>query len=128
MLGTLGINEQTEHFSISEFRGGFPYGIIISDITTEGMSSALGIIRDNPFIRSLYLSFTQVADAGLADLRKMTGLRHLDLSFTRVGDAGLVHLSGLTGLQHLNLSDTRVADAGLAHLRKITKLETLVFR
>ena len=42
------------------------------------------------------------------------------LSRTQIGDAGLVHLEVLTGLEGVNLSGTQVSDAGLAHLRGLT--------
>ena len=68
---------------------------------------------------------TQVTDAGLAQLKRLTNLKTLGLSWTQVTDAGLVHLEELTGLESLGLSWTRVTDAGLVHLKELPNLDTL---
>ena len=57
-------------------------------------------------------------DEDLAHLKGLTGLRELWLSGTQITDAGLAHLKGLTGLRELGLSYTKVTDAGVNSLRK----------
>ncbi len=54
----------------------------------------------------------------LAHLAGLTELRELYLSWTEITDAGLPHLAGLTQLHELHLSDTEVTDAGVAWLRR----------
>ena len=76
-------------------------------------------------LQTLYLSSTQVTDAGLAHLQDLTGLQKLYLGDTHVTDAGLAHLHGLTRLQWLSLWNTKVTDAGLAHLQGLTWLQWL---
>ena len=61
------------------------------------------------------LSYTQVTDVGLAQLKGLTNLHALDLRGNTITDAGLVHLKGLTQLQRLDLSHTKITDAGLEH-------------
>lgn len=68
---------------------------------------------------------TQVSDAGMENLEKMTGLTWLNLGGTHVSDTGLVHLKGLRALKTLFLNGTRVSDAGLVHLKGLTALEYL---
>ena len=45
-------------------------------------------------------------------------LQSLDLRKTEITDAGLVNLKGLTGLQWLYLMGTKVTEAGVAELKK----------
>ena len=51
---------------------------------------------------------------------------HVDLHQTDVTDAHLVHLERLTSLQSLYLLDTQITDAGLEHLKGLTRLENLL--
>ena len=61
---------------------------------------------------------TEVTDAGLADLKRLTKLQMLRLSRSQVTDSGLVHLLGLTNLQRLYLSRTQVTRAGIGELKQ----------
>ena len=79
---------------------------------------------DKPAI-GVNLTKTEVMDAGLVHLERLTQLQWLDLGGTQVTDAGLKHLEGLTQLQWLGLLDTKVTDAGLAHLKGLTQLQLL---
>ncbi len=74
----------------------------------------------------IYLSNTQITDAGLVHLKGLTKLKELWLEDTQITDAGLVHLKGLTKLEGLLLSKTKITDAGLVHLKGLTKLEYLI--
>jgi hypothetical protein len=76
-------------------------------------------------LRHLILNGTRVGDAGLAHLKALTELEFLALKGTRVSDAGLKHLITLTGLRYLELNDTRVGDGGLEHLLVLTSLDSL---
>ena len=54
----------------------------------------------------LYLSHTEVTDAGLEHLKLLSQLQTLDLGGTKVTDAGLEHLKDLAQLQSLDLGGT----------------------
>ncbi len=69
-------------------------------------------------LKWMMLSGTQVSDAGLAHLSKLTHLEELHLDGTQITDAGLISLKGLTSLRELDLSDSRVSDVGVAKLQK----------
>ena len=75
-------------------------------------------------IGDVVLCKTQVTDAGLSHLDRLTKLQALWLHDTNVTDAGLEHLKGLTQLRVLSLSE-HTTDAGLEHLKGLTKLKTL---
>ncbi len=70
---------------------------------------------------------TEVSDAGLAHLDRLTRLRWLTISGRppRSTDKLLGQLKVLTRLQGLNLDDSDVTDAGLRHLEGLTNLELL---
>ena len=62
------------------------------------------------------LSGNKITDAGLKDLKDLTGLQWLDLTVNKISDAGLKDLKDLKGLQTLSLSFTQITDAGLKDL------------
>ena len=66
-----------------------------------------------------------VTDAGLAQLRHLTGLSSLSLIGTGITDVGVAHLGQLTGLTWLSLAGGAFTDAGLAHLTRLTDLQSL---
>ncbi len=94
-------------------------------ITDAGLHHLAGMMQ----LRGLNLSSTiadarahlphlsSITDAGLADLRPLTGLQKLDLVDCQITDAGLHHLTGLTQLQELDLSLTDVTATGVQLLR-----------
>ena len=92
-----------------------------SEVTDAGLVHLKRLSK----LQKLYLPFTKVTDAGLVHLKGLTSLRELDLRGTKVTDAGLVHLKGLTSLQGLYLGGTKITDAGLIHLKGLTKLQRL---
>lgn len=73
----------------------------------------------------LYLYDTNVTDAGLVHLKKLTQLEVLFLVNIKATDAGIKHLQGMTTLRELNLSGTAIGDAGLKYLEGLTNLEEL---
>ena len=82
----------------------------------------------NDATQGLFLSGTQVTDAGVVHLQGLTQLQRLSLGEAQVTDAGLVHLRGLTQLQDLSLYLTQVTDAGLVHLKGLTQLQDLYLK
>lgn len=62
------------------------------------------------------LARSQVTDAGLTTLAKLSNLERLHLENTKIGDAGIAQLAGLAKLEYLNLYGTKVSDAGIAKL------------
>ena len=71
------------------------------------------------------LARSQVTDAGLAALAKMTNLERLHLENTKITDAGLASLAGLQALEYLNLYGTKTTDAGVAKLATAKGLKKL---
>ena len=84
---------------------------------TDAIDSILSQTQGMNFI-FLYLSSTNVTDAGLAHLKGMSHLRRLTLANTRITDAGLAHLKGLTSLERLDLRNTQVTQAGVDRLQR----------
>jgi len=74
---------------------------------------------------SLDLARTQVTDAGLAKVAKMTQLKELRLDNTGISDAGLDHLKGLAQLEYLNVYGSKVTDAGIQKLAGLANLKAL---
>lgn len=62
------------------------------------------------------LARSQVSDAGLDVIAKMTSLERLHLENTKVTDAGVTKLANLQQLEYLNLYGTKTTDAGLSKL------------
>jgi mono/diheme cytochrome c family protein len=71
------------------------------------------------------LSRSQVTDAGVETLAKMTNLERLHLENTKVTDAGIAKLGALPNLEYLNLYGTKVTDGGIAKLAAAKDLKKL---
>lgn len=69
-------------------------------------------------IRVLILNGTEITDAGLDEIGKMTTLAHLYLENTQVTDKGVEKLKSLKGLETIWLSGTKVSAGGKADLQK----------
>jgi len=92
------------------------------DLTDTDLANLKGLTS----LKVLYLSYNlQMTDAGLAHLKGLTTLSLLDLDGTKITDAGLAHLVGLSKLNSLSLRGTEVTDTGLEHLKALTKLSRL---
>jgi Leucine-rich repeat (LRR) protein len=61
---------------------------------------------------------SNVTDAGMKDIAKLSNLSWLHLSYTKVTDAGLKELANLRNLRTLELNFTHVTDAGVDQLQK----------
>lgn len=76
-------------------------------------------------MRTLDLSVTDIADAGLGFLSAFSKITCLNLFSTKVTDDGLEHVAKLSNLTQLDLCGTEVSDAGLGRLVGLTCLEIL---
>ncbi len=76
-------------------------------------------------LRHLQLSFCNVTDRDLSELRALSNLRHLQLNWTKVSDEGLKQLQSLNSLTTLDLSRTKLSDKGLEPISNLQKLEHL---
>jgi hypothetical protein len=109
---------------IGEQNPGQPVEIIdlsFKEVTDVEMAQLKTFTR----LEELYLIETAITDAGLAGVHGLANLRTLDIGRTRVTDKGLVHLHGLMNLKTLGLSSTRITDAGIRHLTGLTGLQLL---
>lgn len=71
------------------------------------------------------LARSQVTDAGLDTIAKMTNLERLHLENTKITDAGIAKLGGLKSLEYLNLYGTKTTDGGIAKLEGAKGLKKL---
>lgn len=76
-------------------------------------------------MRTLDLSVTDIADAGLTFLSAFSKITSLNLFSTKVTDDGLEHVAKLDCLIELDLCGTEVSDAGLSRLEPLKSLEIL---
>lgn len=101
---------------------------MLSELRLEGIPITDGgilYVTDLHGLAVLDLSWTRVADAGVARLGVLRGLRTLMLAGTGLTDTGTVSLASLRGLAELDISNTRVTDAGLRTLSALETLESL---
>lgn len=89
------------------------------DITDAGLKW----IEDKPLSR-LNLFETNIGDAGVKHLERISTLEELDLDLTRTGDIGLSYLKSLP-LKALSVGSTRVTDNGLKELKALSALHYL---
>ena len=94
---------------------------------TRGRVAAV-VPRSEEEVKSLYLANSAVTDAGLAELKGLTGLEMLWLEKTAVTDKGMVHVAALRGLKRLMLIGTKVTDKGLLELAPLDSLENIAVR
>lgn len=86
-----------------------------------------GLAHLSARLETLWLCISSnITDAGLAHLGKLSNLTDLSLSHNRlVTGAGIKHLASLSKLQHLDLYSCPIADDGCVHLAALCELETL---
>ncbi|MCH7725407.1 MAG: hypothetical protein IH991_02835 [Planctomycetes bacterium] len=97
------------------------------DFSSDGIPSfpdtAMVNLKAFPALRQLDLTFTQVTDRGLIQLKDLIQLRSLTLpGGNEVTDSGLVHITALTHLEELDLSSAWITDDGLRHLTVLKQL------
>ncbi len=95
---------------------------------TQITDAGLGHLTKMTGLFNLQLNRTRVTDGGLVQLARLPRIRFLGLAGCTIGNAGLVHLEGLKDLEVLDLSETRITDAGLEQLQKLSGLRYLGLR
>ena len=94
-----------------------------------GPDADLKYLVDLRDLRTLRLSGTAIADAGLEHLKGLTELETLTLGGpqgTQITDAGLVHLKGLIGLRTLALTGARITGTGLQQLQGLNEFQNKI--
>ncbi|MFT7514878.1 MAG: hypothetical protein ACI9QL_004103 [Candidatus Omnitrophota bacterium] len=94
---------------------------LITDKHLEGIESLAAQVLQ------LNLYRTQVTDAAMEEIAKLTKLEYLNLGQTQVTSAGMSHLRSLPNLQYLNLYGTKVNDEALPFIASLKKLESVFF-
>ena len=75
-------------------------------------------LKELPELEWLKLEWTSVNDESLRALGEFRGIHTLFLSHTNIGDAGLNHLSQLSALQYIALEGTQVTLSGAAKFKR----------
>jgi len=70
----------------------------------------------------------KITDAGMAHLKKLKSLEELDLPYEGITDVGLTHLAELNFLKKINAQGRGITDEGLKAIAKIKSLEDLSIR
>lgn len=83
------------------------------------------VVQLKPQLIWLKMNNTNLTDASLAVIGRLSNLTRLDLSNTLITNKGLPQLATLTGLQYLNLAGTKVSGQGISALKTLTKLQNL---
>jgi hypothetical protein len=90
-------------------------------ITDIGMS----VIKDWKHLKRLDVSGTQVADATLTVLSRLTALESLDVAGSEVTDDGVQELLPLTNLKHLGLGRSQFSEGASEVLGLLDNLQSL---
>ena len=82
-------------------------------------------MKNNPRLKYLDLSETNVTDAAVRSLIELASLQELDLSRTEITDAAAPLLAKMSQLKTLRLNSTKVKDAGALQLSGLRNLQIL---
>jgi hypothetical protein len=95
--------------------------MINAAITDEGLKHLANLDG----LRAFNARNAKITDAGLKNMRlhAKTDLRLLWISQTQISDAGMDEIAPLVELRHLYLSETKVTDEGIKKLGKLSNLE-----
>jgi Leucine-rich repeat (LRR) protein len=92
----------------------------------QATDEVLEHIKGLAHLEELYVDQpSEVTDAGVAHLERLTKLKDLYISRSQMTDVGLSHLKGLTRLERLAIQCNSISDRGLAHLQGLEKLQEL---
>jgi hypothetical protein len=94
-----------------------------SEVTDAGVAHLERLTK----LKDLYISRCQMTDVGLSHLKGLTRLERLAIQCNSISDRGLAYLESLDKLQelYLGLSNREITDESLAHLEKLKNLEVL---
>jgi Leucine-rich repeat (LRR) protein len=99
-----------------------PYrSLIRTQITDAGLEHLSKLTH----LKYLFLPGGQITNAGLGHIERLTQLKCLDLWNTKITDVGIEHLKVLRQLVDLDLGRTQITDAGLNSLTDLHELQTL---
>jgi len=93
--------------------------------TDQDIERLTGCLAQLGNVRFLDLSGTQVSDACLPSIARLTGLSSLHLARTRISGRGFEHLESLTSLEDVNLDGSVVDDSGLVKLARVPGLTAI---
>lgn len=83
-------------------------------------------LTDYPDLEVLDLSLTHITDAGLQEIKNLTGITDFNLYFAEyVTDEGVAYIKDWKRLRRLNLHGTKASDTALEHIAGINTLESL---
>jgi hypothetical protein len=99
--------------------------VFVNFMSTQITDAGLVNLKALTGLQTLSIGSDKIIDAGLVHIKELTNLQKLDLSGNKITDAGLVHLEGLTYLLSLELYGTKITDAGLVYLKGLTNLTFL---
>jgi serine/threonine protein kinase len=104
----------------------YEFGIRAMSLNDDELAVLTRRLMDFGPIQLLDLSHSYITNAGLAQLRKLTGLQRLNLwDCMGITEVGLHHLEALKGLTSLGLSGCDITDWGLRHLKALPNLTDL---
>ncbi len=93
---------------------------------TGANDGGLDLLRLIPNISSLDLSFAQITDIGMEQLKGLEQVRELNLFYVEhITDIAMAHLRGWKNLERLSLRGTDITDAGLQHVSSLSTLKSL---
>jgi hypothetical protein len=92
---------------------------LVTDLGVEAVA------RSMPELRELLLDDSDITDASLAAIGRLSKLTTVRLSGPKVTDAGMAHVSNLRDLEVLILGRVAITDEGLRHIRNLKKLRIL---
>lgn len=76
-------------------------------------------------LEAVSLADSQITDAALGHLAKLTNLEDVILCNTQISDDGVRRLASLPNLKYLILSDTKITDASMLYIAGCRQLESL---
>lgn len=97
----------------------------INLVNTNVTDAAIAHLNQVPTLQELYLSGTQITDAGVEQLAAADSIRFLGLCNTQITDRALEAAGRFPELRQLYISDTAVTSTGLAFLGQLEHLQVL---
>jgi Leucine-rich repeat (LRR) protein len=116
LLFSVAVAEETDPATVRALR---------LDKTETNNADLEKIVDEYPNLVELTLSETQITDAGLASLTKLTKLRKIRISKTAVTDEAAQVLAKIPSLEDIDVSQNNFGDKGLKALQPLAKLKRL---